>query len=294
MTRLFSHRLFAPLLALAVFLWGTALAIFLLAAPSLKAAWVDTLLIYCFGFDPAARVYRLDTLILYLVQPPLFVAVIGFFYAAELRRFVSGRAGKAVAVAAPLFFLAASGFVVATSEVSASGTPLRAEDVQAPVRRGTPAPQLSLTDHRGQSFTLAEQRGKVVAITFFYANCHATCPTLLSRLKALEERWPREDFVLVGVTLDPSRDGVSELRVHAERWSLGPRWHLLTGDPSAVAVTLKAYSVQAVQLPDGEIAHENVIQLVDRRGRLGYLYRGLGHTEEQLAQGLHALIGERG
>jgi cytochrome oxidase Cu insertion factor (SCO1/SenC/PrrC family) len=294
MTRFFSHQLFAPLLALAVFLWGTALAVFLLAAPSLKAAWVDSLLIYCFGFDPAARVYRLDTLILYLVQPPLFVAVIGFFYAAELRRFVSGSAGKAVAVAAPLLFLAASGFVVATSEVSASGTPLRAENVQAPVRMGTLAPRLSLTDHRGQSFNLAEKRGKVVAITFFYANCHATCPTLLSRLRSLENRFPGEELVLAAVTLDPSRDGVSELRAHAERWSLGPRWHLLTGDPAVVAAALKAYSVQAVQLPDGEIAHENVIHLVDRRGRLGYLYRGLGHTEEQLARGLHALIGERG
>ncbi|MBI3031557.1 MAG: SCO family protein [Candidatus Rokubacteria bacterium] len=292
--RLVSHPLFAPILVAAVFLWGAALAAFLLVAPSLKTPWMDTLLVFCFGFNPAGRVYRLDTLILYLLQPPLFVVVVGFFYGAELREFLQRRAGQAVAVAAPLLFLSLSAFVVATSEVSASGTPLSPGTVGAPLRQGTPAPALGLTDHRGRPFTLAEQRGKVVAVTFFYANCHASCPILLSRLRALEARVPGDDLVLVAVTLDPSRDGVAELAAHAERWSLGPRWHLVTGPPGAVAAVLKAYGVQARPLPDGEIAHENVIQLIDRRGRLGFVYRGLGHPEEQLAQGLRVLIEDRG
>ena len=292
--RLVSHPLFAPVLVASVFVWGAALAGFLLVAPSLGSAWMDTLLVFCFGFNPAGRVYRLDTLILYLLQPPLFAVVVGFFYGAELREFVQGRAGKAIAVAAPLAFVTASAFVVLTSEVSASGAPLRPESVQAPLRQGTPAPALSLTDQRGRAFTLAEQRGKVVAITFFYANCHASCPILLSRLRALEARVPGEDLVLVAVTLDPSRDGVAELAAHAERWSLGRRWHLVTGEAGAVAAVLKAYGVQAQPLPGGEIAHENVIQLIDRRGRLGYVYRGLGHPEEQLGQGLRGLIEDRG
>ena len=294
MTRLFSHPLFAPVLALVVLLWGAALAVFLLIAPALKAPWVDSLLVFCFGFNPGSRVYRLDTLFLYLLQPPLFVTVLGLFYADELRQFVRRPTGKALAVAAPLLFAIVSGAVVASSEVSAGGAPPRPESLQAPLRQGTRAPGFALTDHRGRQFMLADQRGKVVALTFFYANCHSTCPTLLSRLRVLEDQLPGEELVLVAITLDPARDGVQELAAHARRWSLGPRWHLLTGEPAVVAAVRQAYGIQAAPLPDGEIAHENVIQLVDRRGRLAYVYRGLGHPEERLVQGLRALIEDRG
>jgi len=293
-TRLFSHPHFAPILALIVFLWGTTLAAFLLVAPALKATWADTLLVSCFGFNPATRAYRLDTLMLYLLQPPLFVTVIGFFYAAELREFVKSLGGKVAAVGGPFLFLTASAFVVATSVVSASGTPVRPENAQTPARQGSQAPEFSLTDHHGWRFTLADQRGQVVVLTFFYANCHATCPTLISRLRYLEDRFPGEDLLLIAVTLDPSRDDVARLAAHAERWSLGPRWRLLTGEMPAVTAALKAYGVQTVPLPNGEIGHENLILLVDRRGRLAYVYRGLGHPEERLAEGLRALIQERG
>ncbi len=292
--RVFGHPLFAPVLVVVVFLWGTALAGFLLLAPGLGVPWVDALLVSCFGLDPGTRVYRLDTLILYLLQPPLFALVVGLFYGAELREFVRGRAGRAAAIAAPLLFLATSASVVLTSEVSASGTPLRPEALGAPLRQGGLAPPFALTDHRGRSFTLADQRGRVVALTFFYANCHASCPVLIARLRALEERFPDEDLVLVAVTLDPSRDGVSELAAHAGRWSLGARWHLLTGEVAAVEAVRKAYGVQAVPSAGGEIAHENTIHLVDRSGRLGYVYRGLGYPEAALVQGLRALIEERG
>lgn len=292
--RFLSHPLFAPVLALAVLLWGSALAAFLLLAPRFQMPWMDTLLVYCFGWDPVGRAYRLDTLLLYLFQPLLFVIVISFFYAEDLRAFLRWRAGRVAAVLAPLIFLGASAFVVATSEVSASGKPLRPENLQSPLRHGTPAPGFTLTNHRGERFLLAEQRGKVVALTFFYANCHASCPVLLDRLKTLEKRFPGEDIVLAAVTLDPSRDGVAELAAHAERWSLGPLWHLLTGDPAAVAAVLRAYGVQAQQLPDGEIAHENVIHLVDRRGRLGYVFRGLGYPEADLIRSLRVLVEDMG
>jgi protein SCO1/2 len=293
-TRLFSHPHFAPILALIVFLWGTTLAAFLLVAPALKATWADTLLVSCFGFNPATRAYRLDTLILYLLQPPLFVTVIGFFYAAEFREFVKSLGGKVAAVGGPFLFLTASAFVVASSAISASGTAVRPETVQMPLRQGGQAPDFTLTDHRGSRVALTAQRGQVVALTFFYSNCHATCPALISRLRHLEDRFPGEDLLLIAVTLDPSRDDVARLAAHAERWSLGQRWRLLTGEMPAVTAALKAYGVQTVPLPNGEIGHENLLLLIDRRGRLAYVYRGLGHPEERLAEGLRALIQERG
>jgi cytochrome oxidase Cu insertion factor (SCO1/SenC/PrrC family) len=290
--RLLSHPLFAPALLLAVFGYGLVLAAFLLLAPALGTPWVDTLLAYCFAFDTARRVYRLDTLILYLLQPPLFAGAVGLLYADELRRFLKRGSGRALVIAAPLAFAVLAGLVAATSEVSASGAAPRPDTLASPLRQGATAPEIALTDHRGAPFRLEEERGRVVALTFFYANCHAACPTLIARMKGLEAR-AAGDLVLAAVTLDPGRDGVADLAAYARRWSLSGDWRLLTGDAAAVAAVARAYGVRRERRPDGEIAHENLIQLIDRQGRLGFAYRGLGHPEEVLARDLRVLLAER-
>jgi cytochrome oxidase Cu insertion factor (SCO1/SenC/PrrC family) len=52
--------------------------------------------------------------------------------------------------------------------------------------------------------------------------------------------------------------------------------------------------VQAVRLPDGEIAHENVVVLLDRAGRAAFTYRGLAHPEARIEADLTRLLAERG
>ena len=52
--------------------------------------------------------------------------------------------------------------------------------------------------------------------------------------------------------------------------------------------------MQWAPLPDGEIAHENVITLIDRRSRLAFTYRGLAWSEERQAAELGRLLAERG
>ncbi|HAM56054.1 MAG TPA: hypothetical protein DCQ64_11865, partial [Candidatus Rokubacteria bacterium] len=102
---LFSHRLFAPSLVLGIFGLGALTVAFLLLGPGM-APWADTLLIACFGWNAETRHYRLDSLILTLLQPPLFVAVVYFFYPDELRAFLRSRAGRVLAGTTPALFLA--------------------------------------------------------------------------------------------------------------------------------------------------------------------------------------------
>ena len=47
-------------------------------------------------------------------------------------------------------------------------------------------------------------------------------------------------------------------------------------------------------LTDGEIAHENLVLIVDRQGRLAFSYRGLAHPEDRQAADLARLAAERG
>ena len=290
--RLLTHRLFAPALMLAIFGVGAATVGFLLIGPGL-APWADTLLTACFGWNAETRRYRLDALILTLLQPPLFATVVFFFYSDELRACLQSRSGRLLAVLAPAVFAGLGASLLATSEISASGAAPTPASLQSPLRQGRSAPPFSLIDQRGQAVSLESLRGRPVAMTFVYGNCHASCPLLIQRLKALETRAAGTDAAFVAVSLDPERDTPVALRAVAAHWELSDRWHLLTGDPAAVRRVLRDYAIQWAPLPDGEIAHENVIILIDRRGRLAFTYRGLAHPEDRQAAELARLSSDR-
>jgi protein SCO1/2 len=296
-TRLLTHRLFAPALVLAIFALGAGTVAFLLLGPGLaggSSPWIDTLLTVCFGWNAETRHYRLDALLLTLLQPPLFALVVYGFYRDDLRAFLRSRGGRLIAIGAPLLFMTLAASLLATSEISASGTSYTPATLPSPLRQGAPAPEFSLVDHHGRSISLAAFRGRPVVLTFAYASCHASCPLLIERLKAIEARRPGAEVAFVVVSLDPERDTPATLGAAAAHWGLGPRWHLLSGDPATVRSVLRAYRVQWAPLPDGEIAHENIVVFVDQAGRLAFTYRGLAHPEERQAGDLDRLLAERG
>ena len=292
MKRLLMGPLFAPTLMVAIFGLGATTVAFLLFGPGM-APWADTLLSACFGWNADTRRYRLDALILTLLQPPLFAVVVWAFYADELRAFLARRGGRVVAVTAPAVFVALAASLLLTSEISASGAAPTPADLMSPLRQGRPAPEFALTDHRGRPVSLAALRGRPVVVTFVYADCHASCPLLIARLKTLEAR-NTPDVAFIAISLDPQRDTPASLAGAAVKWELGPGWHLLSGAPASVKDTLSAYGVQYAPLPDGEIAHENLVLIIDRRGRLAFTYRGLAHPEDRQAAYLARLSAERG
>lgn len=290
--RLVAHPAFGPGLALAALGWGSVLVSFLLVGPGL-GPWADTLLAVCFGWHAGTRRYRLDAVILALLQPPLFAGAVALFYADEIRAFLRARGGRLAAVAASGLFCALGAYLLATTEVSATGASPGPLALAAPIREGQRAPAFTLTDHRGEAVSDRSLRGRPVVLTFVYASCHATCPLLVERLRALERRVGERDVVFVAVTVDPVRDTPAALALHAARWGLGARWHLLTGPEGDLRRLAQAHRVQWAPLPDGEIAHENVIVLVDRAGRVAYTYRGLAHPEARQAADLERLLAER-
>ena len=59
------------------------------------------------------------------------------------------------------------------------------------VALGAPAPEITLTDHRGRDVTLADLRGQAVAITFIYTRCPLPdyCPRMLANFKDVRTRF---------------------------------------------------------------------------------------------------------
>lgn len=287
MTGWLRHPLFAPVLALAALGWGIALNVFLVAGPSL-GGWATSVLTLCFGWNAAIRAYRLDAVLLATLEPPLFALVIAGFYPDELRRFLARRSGLVTgstmvagfAVAALALLL--SGDIVAGARTASAGLP---------PRDGRRAPRVTLVDHRGRPFELGAPRGRPVALTFVYANCHSTCPALIATLQSAAARvGDRATFATV--TLDPERDTVRALADVAERYRLTGDWHLLTGSRASVDRVLAAYGVRVARR-GREVGHENVVVLIDGAGRVAFTYRGLGLGVDDLARALDLLAGER-
>src|SRR5450759_4124497 len=77
-----------------------------------------------------------------------------------------------------------------------------------------------LTDHTGKARTLADFRGKVVALYFGYTNCPDVCPTTLTDLSRMVEQVKSPDVRVLFVSVDPNRDTPEVLAHYAAAFSL--------------------------------------------------------------------------
>lgn len=83
--------------------------------------------------------------------------------------------------------------------------------VPEPLAVGTRAPEWSLPTLSGDIVRLADLKGKVVLLDFFYKSC-APCCAALPTLQRLHQKYKNQDFVMIGVDPydDPKKDGMSD------------------------------------------------------------------------------------
>lgn len=177
---------------------------------------------------------------------------------------------------------------------------------------GRPAPDFTLTDHRGRPVRLSDLRGKAVVLTFIYTNCPDVCPLTAETLRSAHELLParvRDRVALMAVSLDPTRDTPAALREFTTKHRLAgnPNWYALGGDPAALARVWAAYGVFPGTLAatpgagasrgtrDGAIAgggegHTDATYLIDPQGRERVFVRS-GVAPTALAENLEALVG---
>ena len=100
-----------------------------------------------------------------------------------------------------------------------------------------------LTDHNGKPRSLADFRGKVVALFFGYTHCPDVCPTTLADLaQAMKLLGPDAGRVQVlFITIDPERDTPEMLAKYAPAFD--PSFLGLSGDAQATAQAAKAFYV---------------------------------------------------
>lgn len=128
-----------------------------------------------------------------------------------------------------------------------------------------PAPEIQLTDHNGQPFTMSSQRGKVVLLYFGYINCPDACPLTMAHLKlALEQLGDdSKDVQVVMVSTDPPRDTQQGLKDFLGKFN--PAFLGLTGSPGQLQTVWKDYGVTV--LDNGE-THSEFTYVIDPAGNI--------------------------
>jgi protein SCO1 len=128
-----------------------------------------------------------------------------------------------------------------------------------------------LEDQSGKSFGDQDMKGRPFLMFFGYTHCPDVCPTTLFEISEVMKALGK-DAGSVGalfVTVDPERDTPAVLKDYLSNFD--PHLRGLTGDPVAVAATLKTYRVYAAKVPlkDGDYTmdHSAAVYLMDKDGR---------------------------
>ncbi|MBX3650413.1 MAG: SCO family protein [Burkholderiales bacterium] len=131
--------------------------------------------------------------------------------------------------------------------------------------------ELALTDHNGQRRTLADFRGKVVALFFGFTHCPDVCPTTMVEMATVMKELgaDAERLQVLFVTVDPERDTAEVLKRYMPAFH--PSFLGLTGSTEDVARTAKEFKIffQKQNLPSGyTMDHSAGTYILDGEGRL--------------------------
>ena len=154
--------------------------------------------------------------------------------------------------------------------------------------------KLTLTDHNGQTRSLADFQGRVVIVYFGYTSCPDICPTMLSQLaEVMKALGPAAQNVQVlFVTLDPERDSAERLKAFVP-WFY-PSFLGLRGDVGQIKAVTEEFRVfSARKNVDSDLGyvldHSSGAYIFDPAGRLR-LYVRDGAGGEDIAADIGQLL----
>jgi protein SCO1/2 len=201
------------------------------------------------------------------------------------------RAGLILALVVPMSILPAS--VMSLEQPSDTR---QATSQEQPLPKIAPAPGFALTSQDGAQVSLADLRGKVVAVTFIFTRCSATCPVLTPMMSLVQDRLGRDfgdEIAFASITVDPEHDTPETLKLYAQMHGADVAgWSFLTGPPPMISELIRRYGVFASRNASGDIEHTFLTSIVDRHGILRVQYLGVRFDPEEFRRDLLSLLRE--
>lgn len=151
-----------------------------------------------------------------------------------------------------------------------------------------PLPAVTLTDHRGEAFTLDALAGRDTLVFFGFTNCPDICPLTLAiiaeAMDGLRTALPDSAPQVLFVSVDAQRD--SPERIHAYIRAFDEDFIGVTADDATLAPLLDALSVTVHKQVLGDdaynVVHNGTIYVLDESGDWIALFGGSTHRAETL------------
>jgi protein SCO1/2 len=108
---------------------------------------------------------------------------------------------------------------------------------------GRPLADLIFRDVRGQSFRIADLKGKPLVVSLIYTSCHHICPMITRNIKATteiaREALGADSFAVITIGFDWRVDTPDRMRMYASGHGIDvDGWYFLSGDaPSVTAIS---------------------------------------------------------
>lgn len=151
-----------------------------------------------------------------------------------------------------------------------------------------------LTDHTGKVRTLADFKGRAVAMFFGYTHCPDVCPTTLSDMAQALTLLGKDagKVQVLFVSVDPARDTPELLAKYVPAFN--PDFLGLYGDEAATAKVAKDFRVfyqkhQGKNSQGYDVDHTAGTYVFDQSGNLR-LFMSYGQGAEKIAHDLRALL----
>ena len=170
------------------------------------------------------------------------------------------------------------------------------DDTNERLARVGPAPDFELIAQSGESFSIAEVRGKIVAVSFTYTSCIDTCPLLTAKMVSVQNKLGSKfgsEVFFITVSMDPDVDRPDVLKDYAKALGcdLGG-WAFVTGTEDEIQQVARDYGIFRKKREDGEVDHTLLTSIIDRAGTVRVQYMGMRFDPEEFLHDLTDLMQE--
>lgn len=158
------------------------------------------------------------------------------------------------------------------------------------------------TNQYNQSVSLADVKGKVFVVEYFFTTCGTICPKMNVQMQRVQKAFENNTkFKILSFTVNPEVDSVSQMKMYAEgHKAIKGQWHFLTGDKKALYKTartsffvLKPAEAQNLGDTGSDFIHTNNFVLIDKQLRIRGYYEGTSAKEvDRLIKDIPVLLEE--
>src|SRR5271166_3967884 len=159
---------------------------------------------------------------------------------------------------------------------------------------GTSALRIPQPGDEVPDFTLVNQNGKTLLLTFIYTRCPFPdyCLRMSNNFGQVMQQLQRDpkafgEAQLLSISIDPENDKPAALRSYGERYvgRVDPRfahWEFASGSPEQVRKVADFFGL-AYNQKDGQIVHGLVTVLIGKDGKVAKVYSGNDWKPDQVA-----------